>query len=159
MEDWYISGSAIAGRGLFTAKTIEPGECILRFEGERISHEYTPEFAKIGSNWIGVGDREWIIPSSESPVLFLNHCCEPNVFINEQQEVIAAQVITAHSELLLDYSSTELDPFWTMRCTCNHPTCRKLIKSFVYLSAVKQLKYKPYISPVYWQSINHHFIP
>ncbi len=63
MEDWYISGSAISGRGLFTAKTIEPGERILRFKGERISHEYTPEFAKIGSNWIGVGDREWIIPS------------------------------------------------------------------------------------------------
>lgn len=153
MNNLYIAASPIAGKGLFTDREIEANQAILSFTGERIFHEYTPEFALMGSNWIGVGDREWVIPEAESPVLYLNHCCDPNVFINEHLEIISMKHIEANSELFLDYSTTELDPYWSMYCNCASKHCRKTIKSFPYLSYVNQLKYKPFISSVFLEAI------
>jgi hypothetical protein len=150
MENLYISASPVAGKGLFTAIDIRPKQIIFRFDGEHIFHEYTPEFAVQGANWIGVGDREWVVPQPESPVLYLNHSCSPNVFVNKHKEIMSWANIPAHSELFLDYSSTELDPFWSMKCNCNALNCRHVIRSFPHLPLVTQLQYRPYISRDYW---------
>lgn len=150
MKNLYTAKSKVAGTGLFTNQDIRPQEIILNFNGDHIFHDYTPEFAMEGLNWIGVGDREWVIPEPDSPVLFLNHACSPNVFINKNLELISAIFIPADSELFLDYSTTELDPFWSMLCNCKSPDCRHFIRSFTFLPLIKQLQYRPYINRVFW---------
>ena len=155
MDHLYISNSSVSGSGLFVSKDVDTDQKIFSFTGEHIFHEYTPDFALMGSNWIGVGDREWVIPEPGSPVLYLNHCCDPNVFINDKLEVFSIKKIKAHSELFLDYSTTELDPYWVMHCNCASPNCRKVIKSFPYLSYVNQLKYKAFISSVFLEAIQN----
>lgn len=150
MSQLYTAASTVAGKGLFTAVHITAKSIIFRFEGERIYHDYTPEFALEGANWIGVGDREWLIPEADDPVLFLNHSCNPNVFITRNLEVISARDIPANAELLLDYSSTELDPFWKMNCNCGSADCRHVVRNFSSLPLAKQLQYRNYIHPVFW---------
>ncbi|MFM6975358.1 MAG: SET domain-containing protein-lysine N-methyltransferase [Sphingobacteriaceae bacterium] len=150
MENLYTSASPIAGTGLFTKKEIREKEIILSFRGDHIFHDYTPDFALQGANWIGVGDMEWVVPQPGSPVLYLNHSCSPNVFITEKQELISACFIPADSELFLDYSSTELDPYWSMKCNCQSGECRQVIKSFPYLPPTKQLQYRSFISRIFW---------
>lgn len=150
MKNVYTADSQVAGTGLFTAQNIKVQQIILRFDGEHLFHDYTPEFAIEGANWIGIGEREWLIPEPGSPVLYLNHCCRPNVFINQNLELISATLIPANSELFLDYSTTELDPFWSMQCNCGTAECRHLIKSFPFLPLTKQLQYRPYINRIFW---------
>lgn len=150
MKNVYLSASHIAGTGLFTHTKIKAGEIILSFKGDHIFHDYTPQFALEGLNWIGVGDREWVIPEEGSPVLFLNHSCKPNVFITKNLELISAENIDRDAELFLDYSTTELDPYWSMHCNCQTPECRKLIKSFPFLPLTKQLQYRRFINRIFW---------
>lgn len=150
MKNIYTAGSEVSGTGLFTAEALQPQEVILSFKGDHIFHDYTPKFAKQGLNWIGVGEREWVIPEPGSPVLFLNHCCQPNVFINKNLELINVVHIPANTELFLDYSTTELDPYWSMKCDCKRPECRHMIKSFPFLPLMKQLQYRPYINRIFW---------
>lgn len=153
MENLYIASSKVAGNGLFTTTDIPAKQFIFRFSGERIYHDYTPEFALEGSNWIGVGDRVWIKPEPGSLVLYLNHSCSPNVFVGPNQEILSVKPIAAHSELLLDYSSTELDPFWQMKCKCGARECRHVIRNFSSLPLAKQLQYRCYIHRVFWETV------
>ncbi len=150
MKNVFTAASPIAGIGLFSKKNFKAEEIIFSFKGDHIFHDYTPQFALEGLNWIGVGDREWVIPKPDSPVLFLNHSCKPNVFITKNLELISAGIIERDAELFLDYSTTELDPFWTMNCNCQNPDCRKLIRSFPFLPLVKQLQYRRFINRVFW---------
>lgn len=151
MKKIYTAESPIAGLGLFTKESIEVGEVILKFKGDHIFHDYTPEFALEGLNWIGVGKNEWVIPETGSPVLYLNHGCSPNVFINKELELISATAISPDTELHLDYSTTELDPYWFMKCNCGSSDCRKTITCFTSLPIMKQIQYKYYIDPVFWE--------
>lgn len=153
MEHLYRASSKVAGEGLFTKHPIPAKSIIFHFTGALIEHDYTPEFALEGANWIGVGDRKWIIPEPESPVLYLNHSCSPNVFISPNQEIVSVKPIAAHSELFLDYSSTELDPFWQMKCYCGSAECRHIIRNFFSLSLVKQLQYRNYIPKIFWEKV------
>jgi hypothetical protein len=84
-------------------------------------------------------------------VLFVNHSCKPNVFINQYLELVAARPLEPNTELLLDYSSTELDPFWRMACTCKNENCRKLIKNFESLPTLLKVKYSYFIHPSFWK--------
>ena len=151
MNILYTAPSAISGMGLFCNRPLAYEECILSLKGDRVFHDYTPKFAEEGSNWIGIGPNEWIIPPKGSPVLLVNHSCKPNVFINKYLELVAATPLAANTELLLDYSSTELDPYWEMTCACKNENCRKLIKNFDSLPILVKVKYSYFIHPSFWK--------
>ncbi|MGB4774658.1 MAG: SET domain-containing protein-lysine N-methyltransferase [Daejeonella sp.] len=146
----YVSTSQVAGRGLFSKSKLPAGTILFKLEGKLIHHDYGPEFAELGPNWVGIGYKKWIVLDENEEAMFLNHCCSPNVMVNPNQEIVALKVIHANDELLLDYSTTELDPYWTMQCNCRSRKCRQVIKSFQYLPYRLQLKYKPYIADVFW---------
>lgn len=147
----YTAPSAISGLGLFAKQHFKPEEIILRLKGDHIFHDYTPKFAKEGANWIGIGPNEWLVPPKGHPILFLNHSCSPNVFINSHLELITASYLPANTELLLDYSTTELDPFWSMDCSCSSCDCRKVIANFNSLSPALRVKYSYFIHPAFWK--------
>jgi len=139
--------SQIEGEGLFTKDPINKEEFILRLKGNLIYHQYNPAFSKEGVNWIGIGYQKWVAPWPGDSSLYINHCCEPNVVINTDHVLIALNEIKAGDELLLDYSSTELDPYWQMKCNCGSFNCRKTIKSFQFLPHYIQQKYIKYLHP------------
>lgn len=147
----YTAPSAIAGLGLFSKQSFKPEEVILTLKGDRIFHDYTPKFAKEGSNWIGIGANEWLVPPKGHPVLFLNHSCSPNVFINAHLEVVAANYLAENTELLLDYSTTEMDPYWSMQCACGNANCRKVVQQFDTLPPILKVKYSYFIHPIFWK--------
>jgi hypothetical protein len=151
MNILYTAPSAISGIGLFCKQPIAYEQCILSLKGDHVFHDYTPKFAKEGPSWIGIGPNEWVIPPKGSPVLFVNHSCKPNVFINQYLELVSATPLAANTELLLDYSSTELDPYWEMTCACKNENCRKLIKNFESLPTLLKVKYSYFIHPSFWK--------
>jgi hypothetical protein len=146
----YVAPSRIDGQGLFSCVAIPDGTPILRLEGQRIQHPYGPEFAATGPNWIGIDYGVWLIPDKQDKVMHLNHACDPNVLISAELDVVAIKTIPADGELCLDYSTTELCPYWAMDCNCGSSDCRRRVRGFQYLPRLLQDKYRPYIASVFW---------
>jgi hypothetical protein len=45
----------------------------------------------------------------------------------------------------MDYSTTEIDPYWAMPCKCNGPSCRKVIRPFQSLPIELRRIYSTYM--------------
>ena len=130
----YIGKSKLHGKGLFASRNIKRGEVIFFVKGKKIKFFITDEKrAKVaGLNWVGVGKNEWINPEKEYSVYF-NHSCNPNSAIKGRVTVVALRNIEKEEEITFDYSTTEGDIFWSMKCHCEEPNCRKTIRSIQFL--------------------------
>jgi uncharacterized protein len=140
-----VGKSGVEGQGLFAREDIPAGEQLFTITGRFIDHNYAQDFSHRGPNWIGAGANRWIIPDNDSPVIYMNHSCKPNCYINEEFGIVAAVPLRAGEELFLDYSTTEIDPYWELDCVCNLENCRKKIRAFQHLPKSLQLKYLRFI--------------
>lgn len=140
-----VKKSEIEGKGLFAAQPVREGEQLFLITGNFTSHPYSPDFAKQGPDWIGASACKWLVPDEDNPIVYLNHSCTPNCFINEEFGVVTMRPIEKGEELFIDYSTTEIDPHWELDCTCKAENCRKKIKAFQYLPRITQVKYLRYI--------------
>jgi uncharacterized protein len=129
----YIATSAIHGVGLFSKVDFYVGEIVFRLTGTYTCAPYNEHY-RIGSNWFSVGLNYWIIPRSGSPGRFLNHSCSANTQLSDDFAITAIRQIEAGAEILIDYSTTELDPHWQMLCQCRTWCCRGVVKPFYQIS-------------------------
>ncbi len=144
-----VKDSPIQGRGLFTTVGIEAEQVILTFKGEIHTHKYHPSLSSQNPNWIGTAYEEWLELYPGDNAVYINHSCCPNVIIDGSLQLLAIADINPGEELLLDYSTTELDPYWTMKCLCKCKGCRKTLRSFQILPSSLQKKYYPYLGPAF----------
>jgi len=149
----YIAKSKTHGYGLFAKRDIKKGETIFFIKGKKIKFFITDnKKAKVaGMDWIGVGKNEWRDPKNYYGSFF-NHSCNPNSAIKSQLKVIALCNIKKEEEITFDYSTTEADIFWQMRCYCREKKCRKIIKSIQFLPKNIFNKYKTNI-PKYYRMV------
>lgn len=139
----YIAPSSIDKLGIFSARDTQAGATIYHVSGTYMRNAFSAEFAQIGPNWIGVSKEVWLNPAPNNPMNYMNHACEPNAIVSDGPRVIALCDIPAHTEILMDYSTTEIDPYWEMPCRCNRPTCRSTITAFQFLPAQLRERYQP----------------
>ena len=144
-ETIYVAPSVIDKVGIFTSTPLLAGDMVYRVKGRYVKGEFSETFAKMYPNWIGVSKEMWLDPEPKNPMIFMNHSCEPNAIVTEGLRVIALKPIMADEEILMDYSTTEIDPYWDMACTCNSPICRKTIRSFQFLPADMRRAYQPHM--------------
>jgi hypothetical protein len=157
LHNLFISDSPIQGVGLFSGVHLAAGTILFEIKGERVVHqEYDPYLADKNPDWIGIGWCEWIIMHPNHPGLYLNHSCNPNVFVNAKLQVVTFTPVKAQEELTLDYSTTELDPEWKMDCNCGEDSCRKTLRSFQFLPKQIQNRYVSFIAPVFGQTADKH---
>lgn len=142
-----VKASAIEGKGLFTDSDLRKGTVLFEIVGKRTQHEYDPALSDQNPNWIGTGYEEWLMLGPGDIAIFLNHSCQPNVIINEKLQLVAIAPIKINGELLLDYSTTELDPYWKMDCSCGAAACRKVLRSYQFLPEALHKKYDKYLAP------------
>lgn len=134
-ETIYVAHSAIDNIGIFSSRPLCTGDTIYCVTGKYVRNEFSVEFAVMGPNWIGISKELWLDPDPTNPMTFMNHSCEPNSIVTEGLKVVALRDIGVGEEIVMDYSSTEIDPFWKMNCHCNKPSCRKVIEAFQFLPA------------------------
>jgi hypothetical protein len=141
----YVAASTIDNVGIFTSSPILTGETIYQVMGQFVKAEFSEQFSKMGPNWIGISKEVWLDPDPTNPMTFMNHSCEPNAIVTSGLQVVALRPIFAHEEILIDYSTTEIDPYWAMPCTCNSPSCRKSIGPFQLLPPELRRLYSDYM--------------
>jgi len=121
--------SKIHGKGIFADEDIKSGEKIQYIHGPKIKKIVkTPKESKIIENWIGVEKHMWI-DTGGTPFQYINHSCYPNAAITGTKTLIALEDIKCGTEITIDYSMTDADPFWHITCSCGADGCRKEIRA------------------------------
>lgn len=146
-----IKKSNTHGKGIFTEQNIKKGQTVFMITGKVVNWEVKDEESSLyGPNWVGMSKNKWIDP--EGLANFLNHSCEPNCGIKGSRMVVALKDIKKGDEITIDYSITEMDQLWHMKCDCGSKKCRKIIKSIQHLPKRIIKKYEPFV-PTYFMRV------
>jgi hypothetical protein len=127
----YIGRSEIHGEGMIAGRRFEAGEVVWTMTG-------TPVFGAVtesGPNYIGIGPDVWLDP--DLPLDHVNHHCAPNAAFGARRQLVALRPIGPHEEVTIDYSTTEADPAWAMRCGCGAAECRGMLYSIQHSFAAQ----------------------
>jgi hypothetical protein len=139
-----VATSAIHGRGLRSVRSRRAGEAIYVVRGRLVTGPFDGDYA-VGPNWIGIGWESWLVPQRGSPIRFTNHSCTPNAIVSEGLSVVALDDIPPGAEVVLDYATTEVDPFWQLSCRCQSARCRGQVRSFPFLPEALRAHYFPHL--------------
>jgi hypothetical protein len=73
---------------------------------------------------------------------FLNHSCDPNIWLIDDITLAARRTIAAGEELTADYATWECDPDWVLEpCRCGSTLCRGRITGDDWLLRELQTRY------------------
>jgi hypothetical protein len=109
------------------------------FTGKLIDYNTTIQLGSRESFAMQVDNNLYVY--LDPPARYFNHCCEPNCGVRPDLMLVSLQDIKKGEELRWDYSTSMLEHHWTMVCSCNKPTCRKVIRDFDTLPKALQQKY------------------
>ncbi len=153
MKNIYVSTSPIAGKGVSAGENIKRGEVVQTFKGKEKTHVVENKKDSVSdsyTNWLGVGRNKWI--EVGYPLQYVNHSCNPNCGIKGKVTIVALKNIKKDEEITIDYSITECDDLWEMKCKCGEKICRKIIKSVQFMPEDQFEKYLPYV-PTYFKNL------
>ncbi|WP_219893865.1 SET domain-containing protein [Aquisediminimonas profunda] len=115
----YHDTSPIAGEGVFAGRPFAAGEKIWTMTGTVYGNSRTGQ----DPDFVGLGPGLWMDP--DPPLNKLNHSCEPNACFGPKRQLFALRPIAKGEEITFDYSTSEVDPQWTMACDCRAKGCRR----------------------------------
>lgn len=140
-----VRNSPIHGKGLFAKQAIEAGE-IVAIKGGYILHaqQWSALEREIGSAEIQVTEELFIAPARreerEGCMLYINHCCDPNIAIQGQIVFVAMRDISPGEELTHDWATTD-DLDYVVECKCGSTHCRGTITGKDWMKPELQEKY------------------
>lgn len=143
----YLGNSAIHNDGIFLNRAAKKGEIVGIIKGpivSKVNKSKRESNSLKDASRIGIKKDHWIEPVF--PFNKINHSCNPNVGIKGTVTVVALKNINAHKEITLDYSTTEIDPLWGIKCQCKDKNCRGDIGDIHSLKPRHFLKLYPYIN-------------
>ncbi|MBY0358688.1 MAG: SET domain-containing protein-lysine N-methyltransferase [Candidatus Obscuribacterales bacterium] len=139
--------SKINGLGFFAVQDIASDE-IVAIKGGHIVDKATLDANRhiIKNSLQGIADGLWLAPLTEeeyqASLIYLNHSCEPNLFIQGQIAYVSLRVIRAGEELTMDYGISCNDPELQLECNCGSSQCRKFITGVDWKRPELQERYK-----------------
>jgi SET domain-containing protein len=131
-----LGRSQIHGTGVFAAQAFAPGETIIEYAGERISHAEADRRGMQnehddGHTVLFTLDDETVIDGNinGNEARFINHCCDPNceaVIYEDTVMIDAVRPIQPGEELFIDYclELTDLALASAYQCRCGSRNCR-----------------------------------
>jgi uncharacterized protein len=127
------------GLGVFAGKNIPANSFIFKIQGSRLHFDATTRLGEKESYCLQTGSNEYLF--LEAPFCFCNHSCQPNCGIREGLSLYTIRPIAKGEELSWDYSTSMLERHWTLKCKCNSPGCRSLVRDFDFLPESIQVQY------------------
>jgi hypothetical protein len=145
-----IGSSTIAGRGMFAKENLHKGETILVWGGE-YTNKKGAEKAKQDGKLVLQWDTNLFSIENRGEDLgyYLNHSCNPNVWMSDSFTVISNHLIKKGEEITIDYAMFEEEEYiskWI--CNCGSLHCRKNITGKDWRIRELQQNYKGHFSPL-----------
>ncbi len=146
-----IRSSPLQGKGMFAKEPIKKGEVIVIWGGDYTTdEEIATKEKKKGKLVIQLDDNLWSIEQrGEDLTYFMNHSCDPNVWMKDAMTLTSRRDISPNEELTTDYALWEGGDYvasWT--CACASQKCRKKITGKDWRSQELQKRYKNHFSPL-----------
>ena len=140
------------GKGMFTTAPIKEGEVVTIWGGSVFTNEekkaglvkkYTASRIDEG-HWLGSN-----LDEPDSPDQYLNHSCDPNLWLIDEVTLVARRDIAADEELTADYSTWSVDESWIMDepCRCGVPQCRHSVTGSDWKLKDLQERYRGHFVP------------
>jgi uncharacterized protein len=127
-----VRTSEISGSGVFTKDHILEGEIVIIWGGELVTvEEFNNGKGKKHTN-VGIDEEYYLVTSDNDEMTiddFMNHSCDPNLWLNDEVTLSARRDIRPNEELSFDYSIELIDEDYLMKqtCNCGAESCRKNI--------------------------------
>ncbi len=126
------------GFGLFATAPLAAGEWVWRKdpgEPNYTSAEIRAWSAEKRENFFRnayqTGPDTWHGPVTGAvidPADYMNHGCDPNVWFESDDEIVARRAVAAGEEILYDYATSEGDADYRLECRCGSPLCRGTVR-------------------------------
>ncbi len=153
-----IKPSTLHGKGMFAVASIEKGEVVIIWGlpetyGNKEDAEKAAAKGRAKGKSIYIDQIDDNLFSVEErgvdPTYFMNHSCDPNVWMKNEVTLIARRDIKRGEELALDYALAEAEEDFvaSWECVCGSPLCRKRVTGKDWRISQLQERY------------NGHFIP
>lgn len=156
IESWLdpriaVRPSSIEGKGMFALGPIGAGEVVVVWGGVI----YTRAEVEAGAVKPGTAtriSRDLYLADPDdgtiSPDYYLNHSCDPNLWLEDEITLVARRDIQAGEELSIDYALWETDPSWTLApCRCGTGCCRGRVTGSDWRLKELQAKYRGHFTP------------
>jgi SET domain-containing protein len=137
-----VDTSRIAGQGLFAEQDMRQGTKIIRYIGEKITHEESDRRLAAGNVYIFGLDERFAIDGStdKNTARFINHACDPNCQTEQFGNtiwIVAIRDIEAGEELTYNYGYEGNDEP-AEPCHCGAKNCCGSILGPQYWDRIKQ---------------------
>jgi SET domain-containing protein len=146
-----IKTSTLGGRGMFAVRPITQGEKVLIWGGEYVGKREAEQAAHSGKlvmQWdedlFSIEDR------GDDDAYYINHSCDPNVWMGDVNTLIARRDVSAGEELTADYALWEAreDHVSKWNCSCGARNCRAKVTGRDWMLPELQAAYTTHFSPL-----------
>ncbi len=147
-----VGPSRIHGRGFHASRSIRAGEVVVEFGGTLFSRADIDAGKANSRTLMQVDEGLWLGNRADEPEgedYFINHSCDPNLWMEDEVTLVARRDIAAGEEATMDYAMHFADPSWTLRnqCRCSSPLCRQVITGKDWMVRELQERYDGHFSP------------
>lgn len=130
----------------------EAGETVVIWGGVSVASATDAEKAsRLGKIVMRLDDDLYTVEDrGQDDTYFMNHSCDPNVWMANAWTLIARRAIAVDEELTLDYALVEADETFASDwvCGCRSADCRTRVTGKDWLLPELQRRYKDHFSPL-----------
>jgi len=155
-QDWKspkvdIHASPVEGKGLFANSDINRGEKIVVWGGnytDTVGAELMRKNGMLVMQWDD--DLYSYEDRADDDGYFINHSCDPNIWMSDAYTLITSRDIKSGEELTVDYALFEADENYISKweCKCGSPLCRGRVTGIDWKKSDLQNRYKEHFSPL-----------
>ena len=154
-----IRPSPIEGKGMFASAPIKQGEVVNIWGGavllteDDIAGNQAKKWQAKGYVWATIGEGLYLArllrEDEEDLTNFINHSCDPNVWMQDEVTLVARQDIAVGQELTIDYALFEGTEDWVSpwKCHCGSELCRGSHTGTAWRRKELQIRYRNHFSP------------
>lgn len=137
------------GKGMFAKEPINKGEIVIIWGGDYTNTEGVMQVKEEGKLVMQWAEDVWTVESrGDEDAYFVNHSCDPNLWMKDISTLVARRNITKDEELTADYVMWEADENYVSKweCSCGSSLCRKRITGKDWRLLDLQERYKGHFS-------------
>ena len=144
-----VRPSPIAGMGLFAVEDIKAGGLCLLLGGQLLDDAELDQVRRTVPNWsaLALGEGRQLLQADDDPARFVNHSCDPSLWLTSATTVVARRRLRPGDESTLDYALATVDDDWSMACHCGTVLCRGVVTGADWHLPALQARYAGHFSP------------
>ena len=137
---------------MFAIATIQRGETVIVWGGTLMTQEDIHAGKAKKGSIAAIGEGLYLagLPDEEQdPADFMNHSCDPNVWMRDEVTLVTRRDIAIGEELTIDYAMFEGEEDWVMpwTCRCGSELCRQVVTGKDWRRGDLQERYEGHFSP------------